>query len=241
MNSTGQTFLSSVKELLHREIKLFLILLIIFLCLILFAEIGNMVNKGSTQQFDEMIIYSLRSSENPSLPAGPVWLYQFMNDITALGGGTVIGLITIFVAGFLALQKKYDALGLLLAATIGGTLIVFLLKDFYGRARPDIIFRLHEVGSLSFPSGHSMMSAIVFLTQAAIIARIQRSKKIRFYILSAALFLTFIIGFSRVYLGVHYPTDVIGGWVIGLAWASFCWIVVYFVQKRKSQVKQEHG
>ncbi len=155
-----------------------------------------------------------------------------MRDITSLGGETIITIITIFVVGFLFLQKRYDAMWLVLAATIGGALISLGLKEFYGRERPDISYRLINVTPLSFPSGHSMMSAIVYLTQAAIIARIQKNKKIRIYILSAALFLTFIIGLSRVYLGVHYPTDVIGGWTVGLAWASFCWFVAWYLQRR---------
>lgn len=240
MNSSLKNLFISFKEVAKREIKVLLIILFILLCTILFIEIGRMVDKGSTQRFDEWVILSLRNSEDVNLPIGPKWISEFMNDITTLGGGYIIGIITIFVIGYLILQKRFDALFIVLAATIGGTLIVFGLKDLYGRERPDLIFRLHETNSLSFPSGHSMMSAVVYLTQAAIIARFQRNIKIRFYILSAALFLTFIIGVSRVYLGVHYPTDVIAGWTIGLAWATFCWFVVWFFQRRMNLKKHNN-
>jgi undecaprenyl-diphosphatase len=232
------SFRNLIKELATKEIKILLVLLTFFLSLFVFINVGMLVTNGTTKQFDESIIKYFRVERNNSEPTGPYFLTESMRDITSLGGETVITIITIFVVGFLLLQKRYDAMWLVLAATIGGALISFGLKEFYGRERPDISYRLISVTPLSFPSGHSMMSAIVYLTQAAIIARIQKNKKIRIYILSAALFLVFIIGFSRVYLGVHYPTDVIGGWTVGLAWASFCWLVAWYLQKR-NKLKQQ--
>ena len=227
-----------IKEFATKEIKMLLLLLTLFLSLLIFINIGNLVTEGTTEHFDESIIKYFRAEGNNSKPAGPGFLNESMRDITSLGGETVITIITIFVIGFLILQKRYNTMWLVLAATIGGALISLGLKEFYGRERPDISYRLIEVTQLSFPSGHSMMSAVVYLTQAAIIARIQKSKRIRIYILSAALFLTFIIGLSRVYLGVHFPTDVIGGWTIGLAWASFCWFVAWYLQRR-NKLKQQ--
>jgi undecaprenyl-diphosphatase len=226
------SFKKLIKEFVTKEIKVLLILMTLFLSVLIFIEIGNQVTEGTTKQFDESIIKYFRLSDNISEPAGPSFLTEFMLDVTSLGGGTIITLITIFVLGFLILQKRYNTMWLVLAATIGGTLITLGLKEFYGRERPDLIYRLVDVSSLSFPSGHSMMSAVVYLTQAAIIGRIQKNRKIRIYILSVALFLTFIIGLSRVYLGVHYPTDVLGGWTIGLAWASFCWFVALYLERR---------
>jgi len=232
------SFRNLIKELATKEIKILLVLLTFFLSLFVFINVGMLVTNGTTKQFDESIIKYFRVEGNNSEPTGPYFLTESMRDITSLGGETIITIITIFVVGFLYFQKRYNTMWLLLVATIGGILISLGLKEFYGRARPDISYRLISVTPLSFPSGHSMMSAIVYLTQAAIIARIQKNKKIRIYILSAALFLVFIIGFSRVYLGVHYPTDVIGGWTVGLAWASFCWLVAWYLQKR-NKLKQQ--
>ncbi|OGU71635.1 MAG: hypothetical protein A2V93_06405 [Ignavibacteria bacterium RBG_16_34_14] len=229
--------LISLKDFLHelitKEIKVLLVILVLLICVLTFLEIGDAISAGETRQFDLSIIEFFRAEDDFNKPMEPTWVTEFMTDITSLGGGYILAIITIFVSIFLILQKRYDAFWLLLAATIGGTLISFWLKDIYDRERPDLIYRLVTVTSFSFPSGHSMMSAVLYLTQAAIVARFQRTWKIRIYILSIALLLTLIIGFSRVYLGVHYPTDVIGGWTIGLAWASLCWCIAWYIQRRK--------
>ena len=227
------SFKDFIHELFTKEVKVLLVLLLLFSAALAFISVGNLVSAGSTRNFDISIIESFRDKNDLSKPIGSQWLLDFMTDVTSLGSATVLTFITIFVSVFLLLQKKYDAFLLLVLATIGGALISVLLKEIYSRERPDLIFRLATVSSLSFPSGHSMMSAVFYLTQAAIVARFQRERKIRIYILSIAIFLTLIIGISRVFLGVHYPTDVLGGWTIGFAWASFCWVIAWYIQRRK--------
>ncbi|MFZ0456604.1 MAG: phosphatase PAP2 family protein [Ignavibacteriaceae bacterium] len=204
---------------------------------LIFILIANAVSEGETNQFDLMILKSLRVQENLHQPIGPEWVDLAMRDITSLGGGTVIVIITVVVLGFLLLQKNYNAMWLILIATIGGALAGFGLKELMGRERPPVIFHLVYVNTLSFPSGHSMISAVVYLTQAFLLSRIQKKKSIRVYIISVALILTFLIGISRVYLGVHYPTDVLAGWSIGFTWALLCWFAVRYIQERKDKMK----
>jgi undecaprenyl-diphosphatase len=220
------------------EIKVLLRIFFIFAGILIFILLANEVSKGETKYFDLMILKSLRNPGNLSQPIGPEWVELAMRDITSLGGGTVIVFITLFVAGFLILQKNYSALWLILAATIGGALVGLGLKELMGRERPPLVFHLVYVDTLSFPSGHSMMSAVVYLTQAALLARIQQKKSLRIYMISIALSLTFLIGISRVYLGVHYPTDVLAGWSLGIAWASLCWLIAWYIQIKRKTLKR---
>jgi undecaprenyl-diphosphatase len=235
MNTPSKYFKlkNTIKELAHKEISILIVSFVMVFGIWLFIIISEAVVEGSTQSFDEWVLTSLRDMQNKGIPKGPLWLEETMVDITALGGGTVIFLITTFVVIFLILKKEYQSMWLVLAATIGGTLLSFGLKELIGRERPTVVIHLMKVTSLSFPSGHSMMSAVLYLTQASLLARIEPLRIIKIYIIIFALFLTFIIGFSRVYLGVHYPTDVIGGWAVGSAWASFCWMAARSIQKKR--------
>ena len=223
------------------EIKILLRIFIIVLGTLIFILIANAVSEGETNHFDLMILKSLRVQGNLHQPIGPEWVDFAMRDITSLGGATVMVIITVIVAGFLLLQKNYNAMWLILIATIGGALVNLGLKELIGRERPPLIFHLVYVNSLSFPSGHSMISAIVYLTQASLLARIQKKKSIRVYIITIALVLTFLIGISRVYLGVHYPTDVLAGWSIGFAWALLCLFVVWYFQEKKPERKSKNN
>jgi undecaprenyl-diphosphatase len=193
--------------------------------LFLFIVLAGEVAEGDTQAFDTRILRALRSADDPSKPVGPSWMENVLQDLTALGGSTVLVLMVLAVVGFLVLQERYRT-ALFVAASAGsGELLNMGMKYAFNRPRPSIVPHLRAVFSTSFPSGHAMESAIVYLTLGAIIMRLAERRLTKLYVLGMAMLLTFLVGLSRVYLGVHYPTDVIGGWIIGFVWASICWLV----------------
>jgi undecaprenyl-diphosphatase len=221
------------KNILPRiDIKVLIAVLAIIAGTIGFALIAGLVTRGSADNIDIRILRLFRHPGSLIRPIGPDWLFDVMRDITALGGPTVIFLLTFLVIGYFILQKEYSEVILVLAAVIGGAIMDLQLKELFGRIRPEIVPHLTPVLSFSFPSGHSMMSAIVYLSLASLIARIQKRLRDKIYIISIAILLSLIIGISRVYLGVHYATDVLGGWSLGLAWAAFCWLIAWYISKR---------
>jgi undecaprenyl-diphosphatase len=201
---------------------------------LIFAWVADAVTDRNTQSFDEQLMRRLRDPVRPSEPVGPEWLQGAMRDLTALGSGTVLVLFVLAVAGALLARRQYHALVLLLVSALGGMLLNMLLKPVFGRPRPDIALRLTEVRSLSFPSGHAMGSAIIYMTLAALLSRLVQTRALKVYFLGLAVLLTFLVGASRVYLGVHYPTDVLAGWAVGLAWALLCWTIARHLQRRGS-------
>jgi undecaprenyl-diphosphatase len=215
------------------EVRILLIVLAVVSGILIFISIADKVVQGETQYFDNFILKSLRTENDISQPAFPGWITSLMINITALGSETIIVFITVFVSGYLILKKKYYWLSVLLIATLGGVLLELGLKELIGRTRPTIVTHLLEVNSTSFPSGHSMVSAIVYLTQAALLSRIIKDRKIKIYLIFFALLLTFLIGISRIYIGVHYPTDVLAGWTAGISWALICWYAASLFEQGK--------
>jgi undecaprenyl-diphosphatase len=215
-------------------LDLFLLLAVLVLVLGVwgFLELADEVTEGETQSLDEWVLRALRNPADLTDPVGPRWLEEVGRDLTALGGMTVLALVTAAVAGYLLSRRQYGALGLVLGATLGGLLLSALLKDLFDRPRPQLVPHLAYVTSASFPSGHSMLSAVVYLTLGALLARLVESVKLKLYFLGVALFVTLLVGLSRLYLGVHYPTDVLAGWTAGLAWAVLCWLVARYLQRR---------
>jgi undecaprenyl-diphosphatase len=195
-------------------------------CLLLaFGLIAQEVVEGKTLAFDREIMRALRSASDPSVPIGPAWLPEAARDVTSLGSMVVLGIITAAAVGYLFLAGKSRVAWLMLIAVVGGVAISDLLKFAFGRPRPDVVAPVARVFTTSFPSAHAAMSAITYLTIGAILARSQSSAKTSLYFMSLAACLTVLIGVSRIYLGVHYPTDVLAGWCIGAAWALGCWAV----------------
>jgi undecaprenyl-diphosphatase len=197
-----------------------------------FLEIADEVTEGDIQDLDERIVRAMRNPNDPADPIGPPWLKEVGRDLTALGGVTVLLLVVAAVAGFLAIERRYHALLLVIAATFGGLSINALLKNLYDRPRPSVVPHLAHVMTASFPSGHSMLSAVVYLTLGALLARLVQHRGLKVYLIAVAMLLTFLVGVSRVYLGVHYPSDVLAGWSAGLVWAVLCWLVVRYLQRR---------
>ena len=197
-----------------------------------FVELADEVVEGDTQHFDEMAIKALRRDDNPAIPIGPTWLHEVGRDATALGGVAVLGGMTLAVAGYLLMIKKHHAMWLVLSATTGGLVISTLLKWLFSRERPQLVPHLSVVHTSSFPSGHSMLSAVVYLTLGVMLARLVPNRSAKIYFMSMAIFLSFLIGISRVYMGVHYPTDVLAGWTAGCVWATLCYIVARQLQIR---------
>ena len=230
-------FKNFVTDYSSREIKILVNLFILVTAILVFTYVAKEVISGETKEFDEWVLNNLRDNGTLKSPIAPAWFNGLMTDITALGGATIIFMITAAVVFYLMIQKQYEFMLLILVATIGGALLSFGLKELFSRERPPLIFHLLTVKSMSFPSGHAMMSSVVYLTQGALLAKVQSNKNLRVYILLVAVMLVFLIGLSRIYLGVHYPTDVLAGWSVGLAWASLCWFAARYLQRRKERKK----
>jgi undecaprenyl-diphosphatase len=214
------------------ELAILLGALVTIVLAIAFVALAGNVLEGDTQRFDERMLSALRKPENPAVPIGPPWLRGAALDITALGSAAVLGLAVLGVVGFLLLQGAWRSALFVFAASIGGWLLNSFLKEAFGRARPAVVPHLREVMTLSFPSGHALTSAAVYLTLGALLMRIVKRPLAKFYCMSAAMLITALVGASRVYLGVHYPTDVLAGWLLGLSWALICWLAERALERR---------
>lgn len=197
-----------------------------------FIELADDVGEGDTQQFDEWALRALRQPGDLERPIGPRWLHEAGRDITGLGGITVLSLMTFAVAVYLLMVRKFHAMWFVLAATAGGLIVSTALKYTIARDRPDIVPHLSHVYTSSFPSGHAFLSAVVYLTLGTLLARLVPQYAVKVYLIATALLATFLVGVSRVYMGVHYPTDVLAGWTAGLVWAILCWLVARWLQIR---------
>ncbi len=197
-----------------------------------FIAVASEVGEGDTIRLDERIIRALRDPLDPANPLGPPWVEGAVRDLTSLGSNIVLLIFTSAVAVFLAVRRQSHALALVVVSTGGGFLLAQALKMVFARPRPDLVPHLAVVASSSFPSGHSMFSAVVYLTLGALLSQLVQERTLKAYFLGVACFLTFVVGLSRVYLGVHYPTDVLAGWSAGLAWALVCWMAASYLQRR---------
>lgn len=197
----------------------------------LFGLIAGEVMEGDTQAFDKKLLLAMRHPGDLS-PIGPPELQDAARDVTALGGVTVLTLLTLVTGGFLLLDGKRHMAFFVYGSVAGGALVDGILKSLFQRARPDLVPHGAYVSTTSFPSGHSMLSAVTYLTLGALLARSHPRKRLKAYFLLLAALLTLSVGLSRIYLGVHWPTDVLAGWTAGASWATFCWLIARWLQGR---------
>ena len=202
----------------------------------LFARIADFVREGSTQAFDDRVMTWMGQHRI-------IWLERTLVEITALGtGGVVISIVGVSAMFLWLTRHQYSAV-LLLFSTIGGIVVNNVLKLIFMRERPQVFEWAAHASSSSFPSGHAMSAAIVYATVGYLAARLQKRLWARWLTLSFAFVLVILICASRVYLGVHYPTDVLAGLVLGLAWAGFCMATLEAVQvlgaRRSVQIQKD--
>lgn len=202
------------------------------LCALAFIRVAAFVAGQTPGEFDVHIITALRNPNDLSDPIGPGWLEEAMRDLTALGGTTVLVMVSLTTFCFLAMTGRTHSAYLLAASVVGAMLLSQAMKLGFGRPRPELVPHGARVYTLSFPSGHAMMSTAVYLTLAALLARTQKKMRIKIFVIAIAAIVALLVGASRVYLGVHWPTDVIAGWAGGASWAIFCWLIMYWLQRR---------
>ncbi len=223
-------------EIIRRpETRLGAALLAIVAGVWVFGEIADEVVEGETAAFDTAIMVWMRDGPNNAEIAGPAFVEKFARDLTTLGGFPVVLLLTLTVIGYLLLSRHFRHAIEVTLSVAGGAALVMWLKVLFGRERPDIVPPMYDVASLSFPSGHSSTAAVVYLTLGILVARFVTGRTLTFYVIGVACLLTFVVGWSRVALGVHYPTDVLAGWTLGLSWALFSWLVVNFWENWKAR------
>jgi undecaprenyl-diphosphatase len=190
-----------------------------------FAELTEEVVEGDTSSFDESLLLALRTETDHTDPLGPGWMEEMGRDFTALGGIGVLTVTTVGVIGYLLLEGKRRLALVVVFASLGSLALSSGLKHSIDRPRPDLVPHGSIVYTQSFPSGHSMQSAATYLTLSALLSGVQRRRANKVYLISIAVFVTLLVGVSRVYLGVHWPTDVLAGWTAGAAWALACWLL----------------
>ena len=230
--------LRRTRMLVSVESRVLLLMALLALGTLLFLHLASEVSEGDTMAFDRALLLSLRASGQP---IGPHWLLKAMMEITVLGGGTLLTLMTCLVAAYLFAAKRAGTGLFVIAAVSGGAIFGAVLKDIFERPRPELVTHLVSVSSASFPSGHAMNSTVTYLTLGTLLAKTERSPRVRIYLISTAVTLSLIIGISRVYLGVHWPTDVIAGWCVGSVWALACSFAAGALQRRRSLTPAPHA
>ncbi len=197
-----------------------------------FLAVAGEMTEGETLAIDRRLLLALRTPGHPADPIGSPAFQTAMRDVTALGGVTVLSLVTVFAAAmFLAHRKALRAL-ILVGTVVIASLASEGLKSFFNRPRPELTPHAVHVYSASFPSGHSMTSAAAYLTLAMLAASLESRRSAKILVFALAWALMVAIGFSRVYLGVHWPSDVLAGWCAGAGWAFAAWIVLLRLDRR---------
>lgn len=201
--------------------------------LLIFIHLGDEVRENEYHAFDRAVLLAMRVPGMPEQPLGPPWVQEMARDVTALGGFALLTALTLASTGIALLHRKPRIAAIMVLAITSGMLVSDVLKKTFDRPRPDLVPHGVLVSSASFPSGHAMMSAVVYLTLGVLLARTQPTRSLRLYLISLSCLATLATGVSRVYLGVHWPTDVLAGWTLGAAWALIFGLIALRVETRQ--------
>ena len=228
---TGSSHYRRARDFITNEARLLAAIALVCGLLLGFLHLADEVAEGETAAFDNWVLLLFRTPGNVDQVIGPPWVQEMVRDITSLGSFAFLGLLVLGVAIYLVLAGMRSAAVLVVFSVLGGTLLSTVLKMGYNRPRPDLT-HMSQQFTASFPSGHAMLSAVTFLTLGALLARLAPTRAQRIFSITAAVFLTLLVGSSRLYMGVHYPSDVLAGWSLGAAWALLCSLAAAVLQRR---------
>lgn len=195
-----------------------------------FVLLAVLVLGGATTGFDHAIMVALRDADGSGI--GPGWLSKAMLNWSALGSGHVVTVIVIVAALGLFIAKRPREAAVVIACSLGTSILVNTLKPIFERARPSIVQHIDTVTGFSFPSGHTTTATAIYATLGVLVAAGIKERRLKIYVFAISAFIPLLVGFTRVFLGVHYPTDVLGGWCLGLAWAVSLGIINDVLQRR---------
>lgn len=237
--ATATSQMKRLKALRFTELGPIITLGIIAIGALAFIDVASDVQEGEIADFDHAVLLMLRVAGDPATPVGPIWLQNAVADITALGGYAILTLLVIGAAAYLVATGKYPGAILIVGSVVSGSILSEVLKIGFARVRPDVVDHLTHATSSSFPSGHATLSAIAYLTLGALMARAHPQRVVKTLILTGAILITILVGASRVYLGVHWPSDVLAGWSLGAAWAAVWWWLASRIDKRPTGGSEE--
>lgn len=215
----------------RREVGATAALLVLAAAVWLFLGLADEVSEGETHAIDLGVLNALREHGRPDDALGPPWLQIAATDVTSLGSTTLLTLILLIVSGYFLMQRRTAAALVLLATAGGGLALSQALKVVFARERPPMEYHAVESLNASFPSGHALLSAVVFLTLGTVGARLVKRRREKAYVLGAGVLITLLVGLTRIYLGVHWASDVVAGWCLGAAWAMACWLAAWAWQR----------
>jgi undecaprenyl-diphosphatase len=210
-----------------------------------FVEVADDASEADGQSLDQAVLMALRPNPaTPDQPWGPWWLHEAAADLTSLGGISVLSLFALAAVGFLLISRKWLSATLLVVGLAGGVMLSEGLKALFERARPPAQYQMVETLNASFPSGHALLSTVFYLTLGVMLTNAFPQRRLKAYALVVAVTIAVLIGLTRIYLGAHWASDVVGGWCVGVAWAMALWLAAHAiqrVQRRRHAPLQDEG
>lgn len=228
-----------LRTLARPESRTLVLIVASFSLLLIFVFLTERVLGGSTASVDEALMLFMREPNDIHNPWGPGWFEEMARDYTALGGIPILMALSFVVACYLAMERNYRATLFIVGTALGGLVVSTLLKEVFDRPRPDLVEQATRVYTSSFPSAHAMMSASMYLAFGSLIARYEARRRRKVAVLIFAATAIVLVGLSRVYLGVHWPTDVLAGWTAGTIWTLGCWLVYRYFDTPQNLNQQQ--
>ena len=226
------TFLRRMLRIARTEIAALSALFIVALGILTFVEVADDMTEADGQAFDQAVLAWMQPVAGD--PRGPWWLEVAAADLTSLGGISVLGLFAVIAVAFLLIQRKRLSASLLVLGLAGGVALSEGLKGLFERERPPAAFQAVETLNASFPSGHTLLATVFYLSIGVMLTRAFPRAHLKAFVLGAAMTLALLIGLTRAYLGAHWASDVFAGWCVGAAWAMALWLIAYAVQRRQA-------